>query len=296
VRRFTIRIAGKKFGQITVRALSEAAAKAALHDTERVIGLASVIIVSDAYRIYQVFVLRYPTVLKGIEKPTFAEMVKEAMTRGKRSYEALRGLIVEKMGWDLTETKDMHAAMEKVTKALAKRFGTKWSAPRLVANVTDGEGKQLGDLLLISTAPDGRVWIMAVIESKSLSNTVELSKMEGKELGQHMWDWVRAKTRGVIIDGKVYKPGKVLCEPVPAASRASTDAVVSVKSAATRQAEMTGYYTQFIAFVPKDLTAGQIRNISRQGIQIETWLRPFDLDDYAKFHRALLAELKLAGL
>ena len=41
-----------------------------LHDTERVIGLASVIIVSDAYRIYAVFVLRYPTVLKGIEKST----------------------------------------------------------------------------------------------------------------------------------------------------------------------------------------------------------------------------------
>ena len=72
--------------------------------------------------------------------------------------------------------------------------------------------------------------------------------------------------------------------------------MVGVKRAATRQAEMTGYYTQFIAFVPKDLTAGQIRNISRQGIQIETWLWPFDPDDYAKFHKALLAELKSAGL
>jgi hypothetical protein len=190
----------------------------------------------------------------------------------------------------LPELDQLMVAMRKVRQATNQRLGERWGPPRFASNVLDGNARQLGDLLIVSVHPDGRVWVLAVLESKSVSNIEDLARLGNRPVGQHLWDYLRGRSTGLTIDGRYFKPAQVQLAPVPV-TQWSGPAVVGTKPEATRLAEMTGAYTQFIGFVPRELTNGQVRNIAAQGIQVEIWRWPFDLADWDRLQRALTDEL-----
>lgn len=294
VRRFAVRIGGRKLAEIVVKT-APLAAKDALHELTKNMKLITSAVISLVLEEQREFYRRFPNVLKGIQPGTFADMVGDAMGRGKRSFEALRGLIIEKMVRDLPQAAKLLEHMEEIVLAEAKRTGRKWSKPRWANGIRDLNGREWGDLVLVSTSGD-EVWIVAIIESKSFTNVKELAEQEGKQVGQHVWDWVRAKTIGLEVEGKTFARGKVHCEPVPPNKWMATskDAVVGAKDLATRKAQMQGgRYTQFIGFAPKELSDGQILAVSGQGVQIEMWGQwPFNLTEYKRFHTALVAALE----
>ncbi|MEU7827237.1 hypothetical protein [Catellatospora sp. NPDC049133] len=291
VKRLSLQIFGKEVVRYEIRAAPKALAAASMRDLERMVKLITGAVVAEALKLYDRFLSRFPTILTGVERATFADIVAQAMGRGEMSPQSLRGLIVERLARSLPELEDMMSALDKVRARASAKLSKKWGKVQLVGGVTDGQGKQLGDLLAISVHPDGRVWVLAVFESKSISNLDDLTRLKDLPVGQHLWDYVRAKGHGLMIDGRHFKPEKVVLEPVPVRARTGGTAVVGPKDAAQRLAEMDGYYTQFIGFAPKEMSNNQALRIAAQGIQLELWRWPFDLTEYGKFQQALIDAL-----
>ncbi len=291
VRRLSLQIFGKEVVRYELRAAPRALAAAGMRDLERLVKLITGAVVSEALRLYDRFLSRFPAILTGIDRATFADIVAQALNRGNMDDRALRGLIVERLARALPELNDMMRALDRVRLRASEKLTKKWGKVELVGGVADGQGKQLGDLLVISRHPDGRVWVLAVFESKSVSNMDDLTRLKELPVGQHLWDYVRARGHGVIIEGEFIKPEKLLLEPVPVRARTGGATVVGPKNAAQRLAEMDGYYTQFIGFAPKEMSNNQALRIASQGIQLELWRWPFDLTEYGKFQDALKAAL-----
>ncbi|GIF97709.1 hypothetical protein [Catellatospora citrea] len=291
VKWLSLQIFGKEVARYEIRAAPRALAAAGMRDLERLVKVITGAVVSEALKLYDRFLSRFPTILTGVERATFADIVAQAMGRGEMSPQSLRGLIVERLARSLPELEDMVKALDRVRLRASEKLAKKWGKVQLVGGVADGQGKQLGDLLVVSVHPDGRVWVLAVFESKSISNIDDLTRLKDLPVGQHLWDYVRAKGHGLIIDGRRFAPEKVVLEPVPFRARAGTTAVVGAKSTADRLAEMSGYYTQFIGFAPKEMSNNQALRIAAQGIQLELWRWPFDLNEYDKFQKALIDAL-----
>ncbi|GAB4055861.1 hypothetical protein [Catellatospora paridis] len=292
VKRLSLQIFGKEVVRYEIRAAPRAIAAAGRRDLERLVKLITGAVVSAALKLYDRFYSEYSkTILKNMDRVTFADIVAQAMNRGEMSTQSLRGLIVERLARFRPELTDMMAALDRVRLRASEKLVKKWGDVQLVGGVVDGRGKQLGDLLAVSVHPDGRVWVLAVFESKSISNVDDLTRLKDLPVGQHLWDYVRAKAHGVTIEGRHFKPEKVVLEPVPISARTGTTAVVGPKTADQRLAELNGYYTQFIGFVPKEMSNNQARRISAQGIQLELWRWPFDLKEYDQFQEALIKAL-----
>ena len=244
-------------------------------------------VLNEALRIHPTLLARHPKVLGKVDAAVFAELIQVAMARGNRSFEALRGLLVERLLRTLPEFDELMKTLDLALAAANKR-ARGWGPATVVSGVVDGEGKEIGDLLVISTHKDGRVWIMSVLESKSISNTKDLVNLADRAVGQHLWDFARARSRGVSIDGKFVKPSKVVMEPVPVVQRTG-GAVIDAKATAERARQMTrGLYTEFVGFAPREMTNGELRRIAAQGIQLEIWRWPFTIDEFSMFQRDLV--------
>lgn len=287
VETWSLRVFGKEVAALAARQGRRIAATATaeLAAATRLV-LAGILV--EGARIYPRLLARHPKILAAIDQATFVELLQLALLRGNRSLESLRGLLVERLLRTLPEVANLERVLNRVVVAANKR-GPGWSKVRMVSGVVDGHGKEVGDLLMVATHEDGRLWVLAVLESKSLSNTDDLARLKDLPVGQHLWDLARARTRGLVVEGRTFKPGKVVMEPVPIGRRTGADAVVGVKAAADRAAEMAGgHYTQFIGFTPREMTKGEIRRVSTQGIQIESWPWPFDLADLSRFQKDLI--------
>jgi hypothetical protein len=138
-----------------------------------------------------------------------------------------------------------------------------WGQPEVVSGVRTPNCKELADWMIVSQHPDGRIWIMAIIESKSISNTKDLMEHQGANFGQHLWDIYRALGEGMDVERTTadqvvttpYRPPKVVGGVPPAAS---------------------GFNTRFIAVKPRDFTTGEVNSLGIQRIHIEEWPWPVD--------------------
>jgi hypothetical protein len=222
IRQFSIQLGGKELEKIIAREPLDVSAGAARY-AESLGKTGEAVAASDAVRLYERLLARYPTIMADISDFSLARMVEQAQGRGDQWAESLRGLIVEKRLFDLPLTKDAWSVLDNVRRAKAKRFKIAWDSPDLVTDVLDGHGLAVGDMNLVSNAmlvPPGRAkrepfaWFMLIGESKSL-NVGELARGRKRAVGQHLWDWARLKTRGAYIRGEYYPPGNIFCEPVP---------------------------------------------------------------------------------
>jgi len=299
VNKWSMRVFGEEVARFSQRDLSMEAARiaqrAAQRDFAESVRLVEAFVIMEAKDIFESLAGKYPMLRTyHLDRGSMAEMIRKVMDRKGRSLESLRGLLVEALGRNIPETGELLDAMEFVRKRANKALKKKWSPARLVSGVRDGTERELGDLLVVSENADGRVWIMAIIESKSFSNVTDLSTHGDRKVGQHLWDWRRAKTRGVSFEGRHYKAQDVVIEPVPAAAWGGGAYVPKKKSAADRVREMSGYYTEFIGFAPQEMSVEKLGNLADQGIQLEYWPWPFDKNEFDRFQKDLTAAVDKA--
>lgn len=298
INKWSLRIFGEEVLRFSQRDLSKEAARiaqrAAQRDLAESVRLVEAFVIMEAKNIFESLTGKYPMLkLYHLDRGSMAEMIRKVMDRKGRSLESLRGILVEALARNMPETSELLNAMEFVRKQANKMLKKKWGPARLVSGVRDGTERELGDLLVVSENADGRVWIMAIIESKSFSNVTDLSTHGNRKVGQHLWDWRRAKTRGVSFEGRYYKAQDVVIEPVPVAAWGG-HANVLKKQAADRVREMSGYYTEFIGFAPQEMSVEKLSNLADQGIQLECWPWPFDKNEFDRFQKDLTAAVDKA--
>lgn len=302
VERFSLRVFGKEVARYTIkdaeragiRELAEAGDRAALQHLQDLMKAIAAGSLEESLKAYDRLAVRFPSILSGVERTTFADLVTEVLKSGDRSFESLRGLLVEKLFRDLPEAVELVKSMDKI-RLVANRGLKGWGPARIVIGVRDRLGRELGDLMVVSEHTDGRVWVMALVESKSLSNTRDLVEHGERAVGQHLWDYTRANATGLMIEGVYYKPSQVVLKPVPPARWTGAGAVVGLKSAAERTQELAGgLFTQFIGYAPREMTKGEIRTVAAQGIQLEVWTWPFDIPEFNRFQEELTKLTKAA--
>ena len=213
----------------------------------------------------------------------FADAVATVAVLDRRSYRALRGIIVERYVPDMRE---MGALLSNLAN-YARRSDRKWSTPTLISGVRTPDGREIADWMVLCTHPDGRIWVMALIESKSISNTADLVSHRGTGLGQHLWDILRAKSQGLQIERvdaqgnltqTVVLPSKLVLQPRPLQGSTSS-----------------GLYTDLIGVTPRAFSNGELRKLSSQCVSIERWPWPVDEDEMLRFLRDLGNELRVEG-
>lgn len=187
IRQFSIQLGGKELEKIIAREPLDVSAGAARY-AESLGKTGEAVAASDAVRLYERLLARYPTMMADISDFSLAKMVEQAQGRGDQWAESLRGLIVEKRLFDLPLTKDAWSVLDNVRRAKAKRFKIAWDSPDLVTDVLDGHGLAVGDMNLVSNAmlvPPGRAkrepfaWFTLIGESKSL-NVGELARAQAR--------------------------------------------------------------------------------------------------------------------
>lgn len=234
-------------------------------------------IAGRAKKLWPRFSRRY-SFLSRFSEQTFAEAVAEVLKFDRRSYQAIRGYIVERF---IPDMKQMGGLMKEL-KALALKADPKWSAPKLVSGAQTPDGRQIADWLIVSAHPDGRVWIMSVVESKSISNTEDLAAHRGRLFGQHLNDVIRAQEKGIVLewaeDGVVMSlevsPKKIVFEAPP------VNGPVKGK-----------LYTRFIGVTPRKFKPSELKKLAAQGVSIERWDWPVDEDDLLRMIHDLETEL-----
>jgi hypothetical protein len=206
---------------------------------------------------------------------SFAEVCATVLTRGRRSEFAIRGLLVERFIPDMAEMESLFLDLKKAVKLAEKD----WGAPTLLSGLRTKNGRQIADWVVCSVHKDGRIWVMALVESKSISNMEELIEKEGRGAGQFMWDYLRAKGEGLVIDvvdaqgnvaPRVFDAAKVVLEPIV--------------SGATK---MPKYPTRLIGVIPAKFTARQRLNIASAGLKIEEWKWPVSQSEVLKLIAAI---------
>lgn len=230
-------------------------------------------LVKEARRLYPRFAVRYDFVARLTEQE-WAETVATVMAKGERvNLRGLRGVVVERLVPKMKEMEKLYADMVKLAKA------RKWRPPALVTGVRTLDGKELADLMIIAEHEDGRVWLMAIVESKSISNTADLIAHGEQPVGQHLWDLFRARSEGVRIEKfehggltqTSYPPDKIVA------------AVAPPKPAGNELA------TRLIGIAPREFTSGELNRLAVQGVTIERWPWPVDDERLLKMLEELLA-------
>jgi len=291
VNQWSLRVFGKEIAKFAGRDLTleaeKIAARALQRDLVESTKLIEAFVIMEAGGIFDSLARSYPALFRYLDRGSLAEMVRNVIKRGDKSFESLRGVLVEALARKIPSVDALHSALDTIRRSANKAFKEKWGPVRLVSGVRDGSGKELGDLMMICEDDKGRVWVMAIIESKSFSNVSELAVQENKKVGQHLWDWTRAKTRGISIEGKHYPANKVEIHPVPAAAWGGR-AYVPEKTAAQRVKEMTGHYTEFIGFAPQEMSTDKLGMLAVNGVQLEYWPWPFSVSDFNAFQKDLI--------
>lgn len=206
---------------------------------------------------------------------SFAEIYSRLLNRRGEKLFSIRGELVEKFIPDMAEMKALLTDLEKA----AKLAGKDWGPPKLMSGLRTTNGRQIADWVVCSVHPDGRIWVMALIESKSISNMEELIEKEGRGAGQFMWDYLRAKGEGLIIDvvdaqgnvrPRTFEAAKVMLEPVA--------------SGATKAPK---YPTRMIGVIPEKFSARQRLNAASAGLRIEEWTWPVSRAEMLKLIAAI---------
>jgi hypothetical protein len=234
--------------------------------------LVAAAIAEAAQRVYPRFLKKYPFLAR-FDQRVWAETIARLLNRGREDLRALRGVIVERFVPDMQQ-------MTGLLKTLEKRVTKGWTRPRLVSGARTPDGTELADWLIISEGPNGELWIMAIIESKSISNTRDLVRSRGRDVGQHLWDYLRMKSEGLVlqIEGEVrtFRPRQIQVNPVPLGA----------------PPPKSGLTTELIAVTPREFTAGELRNLSHQGANITRWPWPVDEDEMSRLIRDVMNEFK----
>jgi hypothetical protein len=214
-----------------------------------------------ALDLYAVFLKKYSFIAK-LSQEEWADAIATLINRGsEQDLRALRGIIVERFVPSMDQLADL---MTDLTKLASGRKG--WGAAQLVSGVRTPAGREVADWMVVSVHEDGRIWLMAIIESKSISNTKDLVAHKGTEMGQHLWDIFRAKSEGIVLTkvegdaaiATAYNPKAIVAEIPP------------------HQGATDGFYTRFIGVIPRDFTTGEINRLAIKGIGIEQWSWPVD--------------------
>lgn len=183
----------------------------------------------------------------------------------KLELETLRGWAAEYLVKDLPELKALLARLEA---RVARREG--WRRPELVRDLVTADGRAWGDWTVISVSEDGkRLWVMAVIESKSISNARDLADMKRSGFGQFLWDWLRARSMGLKVPavegpGLHFDPPEIVAElPGPHVN------------------PERDLYTEYVAFTPRGVGEAGRRKLAAQGFALaqgNDWVWPVDPD------------------
>lgn len=225
---------------------------------------ANVLLVADALikraaDLYPAFAKKYDFVAKFTQQE-WTEAVARLITRGeKENIRGIRGVIVERF---IPTMKQMTALYDDMVK-LAKANG--WGEPALISGVRTLNGKELADWMIIAERADGSVWIMAIVESKSISNTADLVVHGKKPVGQFLWDIWRAKKDGMRIESvvkggvntRLIDPKKIVAG-VPPPGQHLPDT------------------TRLIGVTPRDFTTGELNKLAGMRVRPERWPWPVD--------------------
>lgn len=208
--------------------------------------------------------------LSKFSEQAFAEVYATVLNRGRHVDVVVRGLAVERFIPDMAQMDALTGDLAKLLKA----SGKDWGPPKLLSGLRSGDSRQIADWVVCSIHKDGRIWVMALVESKSISNMEHLIEQKGRGVGQFLWDYLRAKDKGLIIDvvdahGNVtprsFEAGKVLLEPV--------------MSGATKTPK---YPTRFIGVIPEKFSERALLNKKSAGLIIDEWLWPISQSELLK--------------
>lgn len=292
---FVVRVFGKDVVRVTSRDVVKQATKALERADLEAVRIFEALMLAEASQAIPKLRGLFPEIVKGVDEQAFAELVQIVAKRGKRSSEAIRGLVVERLFRAMPEFTGLLDSMDRIVVAANKR-GKGWGPARIATGMVDGHIKEVGDLLIVSQHKDGRLWVLALVESKSFSNANHLGQLKDLPVGQHLWAWARAKSRGILVDGAFYKPSKLEFKPVPTSDKVVAG-VVGAKTVAKRVDDAgKGLYTQFIGFVPKEVSNVDVLRVAEQGIQIEVWGWQFDLNLLYRFQEKAADVIGLGGL
>ncbi|UUL83805.1 hypothetical protein [Sphingomonas qomolangmaensis] len=213
--------------------------------------------------------------LDKVSDQAFVEIYLTVHNRGKMVDVVVRGLTVERL---IAEMKEMARLTRELETQLAAR-GKGWGKLQLLSGLKTGDGRQIADWTLCAVHEDGRIWVMAIIESKSISNMEHLIEQKGRGTGQFLKDFMRAKLEGLIIDivdlqGNIsprkFRPAQVLLEPIPPGAT-----------------KLGPYPTRFIGVVPDKFSARQLLNAETAGLAMETWAWPVSQSEMLKLINAI---------
>lgn len=217
--------------------------------------------------------------LAKFDERAFAEVYATVVTRGRHVDVVVRGLCVERFIPDMDEMTTLFRDLGKLIKAADKD----WGAPVLLSGLHTLNRRQIADWAVCSIHKDGRIWVMALIESKSISNMEELIENEGRGTGQFMWNYLRAKGEGLVIDvvdaqgnvmPRTFAAAKVLLEPI------------------TNGASKTPKYpTRFIGVIPEKFSARSRLNAKSVGLFIHEWKWPVSQGEMLKLIQAIENDL-----
>jgi hypothetical protein len=228
--------------------------------------------IKRARDLYPTFVAKY-SFLVGFEEDVWAETVAATIAEGDTELRSLRGKIVERFIPGMKEMRELYARLGK----LAESKG--WKILEPISGARTPDGNEIADWMIVAEHKDGRIWVMALIESKSISNTRDLVSHKGRGVGQHLWDWIRLKTEGLVLtkeggEAVKYLPEKIEGAPVPLGAPPPSH----------------GLTTDLIGVTPRDFTKGELKKLAGLGVDIKRWPWPVDQDEFAK----MLQELRNA--
>ena len=217
---------------------------------------------------------RFPWLAKFSEQ-SFAEICGTVLNRGKSVDVVIRGLSVERL---IPDMKEMEILLGQMGKAI-KGKGPGWGKPQLLSGLITPNGRQIADWVVASIHEDGRIWVMAIGESKSISNMEDLLDKNGRGAGQFLWVYLRAKGEGLVIDvvdgqGNVTKRAfdakNVLLEPIrQGASKAPA------------------FPTRMIAIVPEKFSQRALLNKASRDLAFEEWAWPVSQGDLLRLIEAI---------
>jgi hypothetical protein len=223
-----------------------------------------------AERAYPRYVAKFPF-LKGFTKITFAEAIQRAATAGGKNIASIRGEIVEFFIREAEQMRQLMGTLEKRAAAAGKG----WKKPQLVRGARTPDNLEIADWMVISEHENGDIWVMAIIESKSVSNTADLVAGE-RPVGQHLWDYVRMRSEGLVLDWdvkpKTYTPKQIKLNPRPAYGNVPPPSKLP---------------TELIGVTPREFTTREFEKLHAQGVNVDRWPWPVDEDELAKLIRQL---------
>jgi hypothetical protein len=132
------------------------------------------------------------------------ERIRRSTTAFRSGGQAALKIVAEHNAQLLGGLKGTAAELEaRIAKALEAGHKKLFRDPAFFENMTDGDGKLLSDGMHLSFNDDGEVLISRLEE-------VKLESVAGDALPQLDEDFVRLKTRGMILaDGRYFPPGKI---------------------------------------------------------------------------------------